>query len=389
LGFKTEYMKKLNWVIVTLGLFLFLSCGSKNDKSLSAKKEQLETLKKQQSSLAIEIKKLEDEIALLDTGAGSKGKLVAIAPVSEEDFIHYIDLQGKIDADQISYIAPPNGQGGVVTALFVKEGDRVKKGQRILQMDDRLLQQQIKVSETQLGLAKELYQRTKRLWEQNIGSEIQLLQAKAQVEALERSIATAQEQIRQFAVTSPVDGIVDQVNVKVGELFTGANQLGYQIRVVDNSILKAVVEVPENYMSRVKSGGEVLVVIPDMNKTYTSTIRRTSQLINPNTRTFTMEATIPGGEVRPNAVAAIKIKDYVAPKSIIIPLNLIQTDDKGKYVFVVEKNTKGKNIAAKKMITMGETYGDKAQITGGLDVNTVLVTEGYQSLYNGQEIRTE
>ncbi len=389
MGFKTEYMKKLNWVIVTLGLFLFLSCGSKNDKSLSAKKEQLETLKKQQSSLAIEIKKLEDEIALLDTGAGSKGKLVAIAPVSEEDFIHYIDLQGKIDADQISYIAPPNGQGGVVTALFVKEGDRVKKGQRILQMDDRLLQQQIKVSETQLGLAKELYQRTKRLWEQNIGSEIQLLQAKAQVEALERSIATAQEQIRQFAVTSPVDGIVDQVNVKVGELFTGANQLGYQIRVVDNSILKAVVEVPENYMSRVKSGGEVLVVIPDMNKTYTSTIRRTSQLINPNTRTFTMEATIPGGEVRPNAVAAIKIKDYVAPKSIIIPLNLIQTDDKGKYVFVVEKNTKGKNIAAKKMITMGETYGDKAQITGGLDVNTVLVTEGYQSLYNGQEIRTE
>jgi hypothetical protein len=177
--------------------------------------------------------------------------------------------------------------------------------------------------------------------------------------------------------------------VKVGELFTGANQLGYQIRVVDNSILKAVVEVPENYMSRVKSGGEVLFVIPDMNKTYTSTIRRTSQLINPNTRTFTMEANIPGGEVRPNAVAAIKIKDYVAPKSIIIPLNLIQTDDKGKYVFVVEKNTKGKNIAVKKMITMGETYGDKAQITGGLDVNTVLVTEGYQSLYNGQEIRTE
>ena len=389
MGFKTEYMKKLNWVIATLGLFLFLSCGSKNDKSLSAKKDQLETLKKQQSSLAIEIKKLEDEIALLDTAAGSKGKLVATASVMVEDFIHYIDLQGKIDADQISYIAPPNGQGGVVTALYIKEGDPVKKGQRILQMDDRLLQQQIKVSETQLGLAKELYQRTKRLWEQNIGSEIQLLQAKTQVEALERSIATAQEQIRQFAVTSPVDGIVDQVNVKVGELFTGANQLGYQIRVVDNSILKAIVEVPENYMSRVKSGGEVLVVIPDMNKSYTGTIHRTSQLINPNTRTFTMEAAIPGGEVRPNSVAAIKIKDYVAPKSIVVPLNLIQTDDKGKYIFVAEKNAKGKNVSVKKIVAIGETYGDKAQIISGLDAGAVLVTEGYQSLYNGQEIRTE
>ena len=373
------------------GLMLFFSCGEsgKKDNNLAAKKEQLESLKKQQSALLVEIKKLEEEIALLDTAAGSKGKLVAIAPVVVEDFIHYIDLQGKIDADQISYIAPPNGQGGVVTALYVKEGDRVKKGQRVLQMDDRLLQQQIKVSETQLGLAKELYQRTQKLWEQNIGSEIQLLQAKTQVEALERSIATAQEQIRQFAVTSPVDGIVDQVNVKVGELFTGANQLGYQIRVVDNSILKAIVEVPENYMSRVKSGGEVLVVIPDMNKSYTSTIRRTSQLINPNTRTFTMEAAIPGGEVRPNSVAAIKIKDYVAPKSIVVPLNLIQTDDKGKYIFVVEKNAKGKNVSVKKIVVIGETYGDKAQIISGLDAGAVLVTEGYQSLYNGQEIRTE
>jgi membrane fusion protein (multidrug efflux system) len=349
----------------------------------------LEKLKKQQSSLLIEIKKLEDEIALLDTASGSKGKLVATAPVMVEDFIHYIDLQGKIDADQISYIAPPNGQGGVVTALYVKEGDVVRRGQRILQMDDRLLQQQIKINQTQLGLAKEVYQRTQKLWEQNIGSEIQLLQAKTQVEALEKAIATAQEQINQFSVSSPVDGVVDQVNVKVGELFTGVNQLGYQIRVVDNSILKAIVEVPENYMNRVKAGGEVVVMIPDMNKSYNSIIKRTSQLINPNTRTFTMEAAIPGGEVRPNSVAAIKIKDYVAPKSIVIPLNLIQSDDKGKYVFVAEKDPKGKNISVKKMIALGESYGDKAQINSGLDANTILITEGYQSLYNGQEIRTE
>ena len=384
-------MQKLRWVIAITGLFLLSSCGKgvKKDNSLAAKKEQLEKLKKQQSSLLIEIKKLEDEIALLDTASGSKGKLVATAPVMVEDFIHYIDLQGKIDADQISYIAPPNGQGGVVTALYVKEGDVVRRGQRILQMDDRLLQQQIKINQTQLGLAKEVYQRTQKLWEQNIGSEIQLLQAKTQVEALEKAIATAQEQINQFSVSSPVDGVVDQVNVKVGELFTGVNQLGYQIRVVDNSILKAIVEVPENYMNRVKAGGEVVVMIPDMNKSYNSIIKRTSQLINPNTRTFTMEAAIPGGEVRPNSVAAIKIKDYVAPKSIVIPLNLIQSDDKGKYVFVAEKDPKGKNISVKKMIALGESYGDKAQINSGLDANTILITEGYQSLYNGQEIRTE
>jgi len=182
---------------------------------------------------------------------------------------------------------------------------------------------------------------------------------------------------------------VDQVNVKVGELFTGVNQLGYQIRVVDNSTLKAIVEVPENYMNRIKAGDQVIVAIPDMQKQYTSTIRRTSQVINPNTRTFTIEATIPGGEVRPNSVAAIKIKDFAAPTSIVIPLNLIQTDDKGKYVYVAEQTGKGKMTAVKKMITMGETYGDKAQIQSGLDANMILITEGYQSLYNGQEIRTQ
>lgn len=385
-------MQKLTWVMATMiGMTIFFSCGNdKNEsKALTDKKARLEELKKQQSSLVAEIKKLEDEIATLDTTSASKGKLVSVQPVTVEDFIHYIDLQGKIDADHISYIAPPNGQGGVVIALYVKEGDRVKKGQRILQMDDRLLRQQIKVSETQLGLARELYQRTQKLWEQNIGSEIQLLQAKTQVEALERSIATAQEQINQFSVTSPADGIVDQVNVKVGELFTGVNQLGYQIRVVDNSTLKAIVEVPENYMNRIKAGDKVIVDIPDMQKQYTSTIRRTSQVINPNTRTFTIEATIPGGEVRPNSVAVIKINDFAAPTSIVIPVNIIQTDDKGKYVYVAEKSANGKMTASKKMITMGETYGDKAQIQTGLDANMILITEGYQSLYNGQEVRTQ
>jgi len=142
-------------------------------------------------------------------------------------------------------------------------------------------------------------------------------------------------------------------------------------------------------MSRVKTGVEVLIEVPDMNKSFKSNIRRTSQIINPNTRTFTLEANIPGGEVRPNAVAAIKIKDYVAPKSIVIPLNLIQTDDKGKYVYVSEKDAKGKNIASKKMITLGETYGDKAQVLTGLDATMILITEGYQSLYNGQEVRTQ
>jgi multidrug efflux pump subunit AcrA (membrane-fusion protein) len=141
---------------------LLVACGggAKEKKgSLGDKKAQLEKLKTEQVTLATKIKTLEEEISKLDTAAGKteKAKLISVLPVSTEDFSHYIDLQGKVDADDISYIAPPNGQGGVVTNIYIKEGQYVKKGQLVLKMDDKVLRQQIKISETQLALAKELY----------------------------------------------------------------------------------------------------------------------------------------------------------------------------------------------------------------------------------------
>ncbi len=385
-------MQKIQWVSVLLVmLFVSVSCGSDQKKSgeLENKKSQLEKLKKEQSALTGKIKKLEEEIALLDTSAASlsKAKLVGTIPVAVQDFSHYIDLQGKIDADQISYIAPPNGQGGVVTEINIKEGDFVKKGQLVLKLDDRILRQQIKINETQLVLAKELLQRTENLWKQNIGSEVQLLQARTQVEALERAIATSNEQIRQFTVYAPAEGVADVVNVRVGEFFTGATQFGAQIRIVNNSTLKAVVEVPENYMSRVASGSTVVVRVPDMNQEFNSTIRRTSLLINPNTRTFTAEATVPGGVLRPNAVATVRIKDYTAPNAIVIPVNLVQSDEKGKYVYVLEADAGGRKIASKKIVITGESYNEFIEIKSGLDAGMLLISEGYQGVYDRQLVR--
>ncbi|RXK59701.1 efflux RND transporter periplasmic adaptor subunit [Lacibacter luteus] len=385
-------MKRIfQYTIIAGFAVLLVSCGAgaKEKKgSLGEKKVQLESLKKEQTALATKIKTLEEEIAKLDTAAGAndKAKLIAVLPVTTEDFSHYIDLQGRIDADNISYIAPPNGQGGVVTDIYIKEGQFVKKGQLVLKMDDKILRQQIKVYETQLGLAKELYNRTKNLWDQNIGTEVQLLQAKAQVEGLERQIATANEQIKLFTVYSPVAGIADIVNIKVGELFIGANAAGFQIRIVNNSTLKAVVEVPENYMSRVRIGSPVIVAVPDMNQTYNSTVKLSSQIINPNSRTFTIEAAIPGGTVRPNSVAAVRIKDYSAPGAVVIPVNLVQTDDKGKYVYIVEKDSKGRSVAIKRPVVVGEAYGDKIEIKSGLQPGMQLISEGYQSIYDKQVV---
>jgi membrane fusion protein, multidrug efflux system len=385
-------MKRIFQYTIIAGFAIVLvACGqgAKEKKgTLGDKKAELEKLKTEQVKLATKIQTLEQEIAKLDTGAGKsdKAKLIAVTPVVTEDFSHYIDLQGRIDADNISYIAPPNGQGGLVTNLYIKEGQFIKKGQLILKMDDKVLRQQIRITETQLALAKDLYQRQKNLWDQNIGSEVQLISAKSNVEALERQIATINEQIKLYTVYSPVSGIADVVNVKVGELFVGAGMNGPQISIVNNSTLKAVVEVPENYMTRVRVGSPVIVTIPDMNKTFNSTVKLSSQTINPSTRTFTIEANIPGGGVRPNSIAAVRIKDYDAPNALVIPVNLIQTDDKGKYVYVVEKDSRGRSIAVKKPVVVGESYGDKIEIKGGLQTGMMLISEGYQTVYDKQVV---
>lgn len=385
-------MKRIfQYTIIAGFAVLLVACGggAKEKKgSLGDKKAQLEKLKTEQVTLATKIKTLEEEIAKLDTAAGKseKAKLIAVLPVVTEDFSHYIDLQGKIDADDISYVAPPNGQGGVVTELYVKQGQNVKKGQLLLKLDDKVLRQQVKIYETQLSLAKELYNRTKNLWDQNIGSEVQLLQAKTQVEALEKQIATSNEQIKLYTVYAPVTGIADQVNIKIGELFVGANAMGPQIRIVNNSTLKALVEVPENYMTRVRVGSPVIVTLPDVGKSFNSTVRLASQIINPSSRTFTIEAAVPGGTIRPNSVAAVRIKDYDAPNAIVIPVNLVQTDDKGKYVYVVEKDSKGRNVAVKKPVVVGESYGDKIEIKAGLQAGMQLISEGYQTVYDKQVV---
>jgi RND family efflux transporter MFP subunit len=383
----------LQYSFIAAFALVLASCGAgaKEKKgSLGEKKATLEKLKTDQVTLSTKIKALEDEIAKLDTSAGKsdKAKLIAITPVVTEDFSHYIDLQGKIDADNISYIAPPNGQGGLVTNLYIKEGQFVKKGQLVLKMDDKVLRQQVKISETQLALAKDLYQRQKNLWDQNIGSEIQLISARTNVESLERQIATAYEQIKLYTVYSPASGIADVVAINVGEFFSGVMGVSPQIRIVNNSTLKAVVEVPENYMTRVRVGSAVVITLPDLNKTFNSTVKLSSQTINPATRTFTIEASIPGGGVRPNSIASVQIKDYSAPNAIVIPVNLIQTDDKGKYVYVVEKDSRGRSIAVKKPVVIGESYGDKIEIKAGLQSGMQLISEGYQTVYDRQVVTT-
>lgn len=384
----------IQYTLTATFALLVIACGegAKEKKgSLGDKKAQLEKLKKEMAVTVTEINKLEEEIAKLDTAAAllNKAKLIAAAPVTIQDFSHYIDIQGTVTAEDISYIAPSNGMGGVVTAIYIKEGQYVKKGQLILKMDDKVLRTQLQQLQVQLDFAKNIYNRQKNLWEQNIGSEVQLITAKNNVEALEKQLITLNEQIRLYTVTSSVNGIADVVDVKVGEMFTGAGARGPQIQIVNNSILKVKANIPENYMSRVRVGSQVEISLPDAGKTYSSKINLASQLIDPNSRTFAIEASIPGGTVRPNTIAALRIKDYSAPAAVVIPVNLVQTDENGKYVYTVEKDSKNRNVVKKIPVQVGESYNNMIEIKAGLQAGMQLVTAGYQSVYDKQVVQID
>jgi membrane fusion protein, multidrug efflux system len=234
------------------------------------------------------------------------------------------------------------------------------------------------------------------LWDQNIGTEVQVITAKATVETLENQLKTAEENVKsaqeQWATTNvyaDVSGIADKVNVKVGETFTGFAGQQPQIQIVNTSSLKLTASIPENYLSKVHKGSQLQIVIPDLNnKTINATVTVISQLIDPVLRGFIVEAKIPyDASLKPNQVAIAKILDYSAPKAVLVPINVVQTDEKGKYVYVMEKQGE-KTIARKKPVIAGETYNGLFEIKSGLAGGDLIITDGYQSVYDGQAITT-
>ena len=398
-------MQKLKLAAI-IGLMFLSACGSSGKKekesTITDKKVELEKLKTDKSKTEEKIKTLEAEIEKLDTGAAKteKVKLVSVMLVTAQNFQHFIDLQGRIDAENISYISP-RGMGGQVRQIFVKRGDNVKKGQLLLKLDDVVarqnvvaMQQSMGSVKTQLDLARSIYQRQKNLWNQNIGTEVQLLQAETNVKSLENQLKTmqenikvAQEQASLSNVYSDVSGVADEVNIHVGETFTGSPMAG--IKIINTSNLKVVVDIPENYLSRVKKGTHVEIVVPDVAKTFNTFISIISQSVNSTTRGYTAEVKIPyDASLKPGQSAEVKILDYSNANGIVIPVNLVQSDEKSKYVYVLEKISNGKTVAKKKQVVIGEVYGDKVEIKQGLTAGEQLISEGYQSLYEGQTITT-
>ncbi len=401
-------MKKITQISIATLLMIFIaSCGNgQKDESagITDKKATLAKLKASQIKTEEEIRKLQAELEKLDsnTANAAKIKLVSVVPVTTQDFKHFIDLKGHVDAENISYISP-RGMPGQVKALYVQQGQHVNKGQLLLKLDDAIFRQQVvaarqslEIIKTQLSFEKDLYQRQKNLWNQGIGTEVQLIGSKTKVEALENQLQSANENIKvaieQMNTTnvySDVSGIADVVSIRVGETFQGMTAMGPQIKIVNTSKLKIVTNVPENYMSRIRNGSIVEITIPDVNKIISSTISLISQSIDPVQRGFIAEAKIPYDAIlKPSQSAIVKILDYTAPNAIVIPVNVLQSDETGKYVYVLTKNSNNSSTAHRITVTIGEVYGENVEIKAGLKAGDELVTEGFQNLYEGQMITT-
>ena len=387
-------MKHISKLFFLSILALVVACGG-NDNSIEGKKASLEQLKKQALDLNAKIATLENELTKSGAGTIAQAVMVSIAPVTAQDFNHFIEIQGKIESESVSFVTPRAG-GGQVKAIFVKRGDRVVKGQVLLQLDNSLIKQSVAAAtqnietvKAQAALARSVYEKQKNLWEQNIGSEIQLLTTKTNAEALGSQLKAAMEQLGmakdQLAYTSvrsDVDGVAEEVNIKVGEIFMGAGQL----KVVNTDRLKLTSQVPENYSGKIKVGTDVSLIFPDLNKTLDTKLSVVGNVIDPLSRSFFVEAKLPVDKnFRPNQLAQVKIKDYTKKNAISIPINIVQNDDKGKFVYVAATEN-GKLIARKRVVTIGEFYANAIEILSGLSAGEQVVTEGYQNLYDGQSL---
>jgi len=372
-------MKKI--ILYILFIITVVSCNKKQQSSsLNDLKDKKAAIEKQMDSLNKVLKDIDQEISKLDTD--SRHLIVTTISPKKENFKHYIELQGIVKADKNIEIRPE--LGGTITNIYVKEGQRVKSGQVLMQLDDSSIQDNIAKINTQLTLAKTTFERQKRLWAKKIGSEMQFLQAKTQYESLERNKSALLTQAGKMKIKAPFSGIIDEIFPKKGEL--ASPQLPV-IRLVNLDQVYVEADVTETYLPYIKVGNEVIVKFPSINKEVKSKISQVGNVINPNNRSFKIKILVNNKDrmIKPNLLADIRIADF-EKEGIVIPSNLIQKDKEGNsFVFVV-KNEDGVDKAHKTIIKIANEYNHQSLIAEGLNKDDLLINKGSLIVKDGDLI---
>lgn len=360
--------------IAAAALLVLTACGGGSDKDKLAK------LIADRETLNTEIADLETKVGLTDTTSKIvKFKEVAIAPVALTTFEHYIDIQGKVDGDEVVDISAK--LPGALQSILVQEGSSVVKGQLLATVESETISKNIDALEVQYTLLKTVYERSKNLWDQKIGTEMQFLENKARKEAMEKQIAATNEQLELAKIKAPITGTVEMFSAKVGNYVSP--QMGPIARIINPSKLKVKAEMAESYASKVHTGNDIIVEFPSLSKTLHNKISFAAKYINPASRSFTIESKLPfDDDFRANMIAVVKVNDYKNAKAMVLPVNLIQKDETGFYVMVADKTT-----AKKVIVTKGVDYNGMAEITSGLAVGDQVITKGYQDLNEGDVIK--
>lgn len=390
----SDYLKPMkNIVVLSIFTLLLIACGNSEKKSVEKiiETNNLEEIKakkielsKEQSMLVSQIDKLDEAINKLDPEKNLP--LVTTQIVNDTVFNHYTEVQGDVVTKENIIIFPE--YSGVLTKVYVKEGQRVNKGAILAKIDDGGLSSQLAQLEARAALAKTTADRQKRLWEQNIGSEIQFLETQTNYEAAQNSVDQLKSQLGKTTVRAPFSGVIDQVLSDEGQVVNpGQNQL-FRLVNLENMYVQAA--VPEVYLSKIQSGTPVIIEIDAIGKEFEGKVRQVGNFINPNNRTFQIEVAIPNkdGLVKPNLIATVKLNDYTAQNTVIIPENTIQKNSMEEnlvYVFQPESDSTG--IAKKVLVKIGYSYKESLEIKDGLKPGDQLIVEGAKNLRDQQKVK--
>jgi membrane fusion protein, multidrug efflux system len=374
-------MKIINLTITGIVVLLIMySCNGN-------RQAQLLKLKEEQSAITDKIKNLETELKSTPTGGlnPEKFKFVGLSEVKATPFDHFIKVQGKLDGDKNASVfaeAP-----GTISAKYADVGQTVRKGQVLAQIDDQQYRSQLEGLETQYKFASDLYEKQKRLWDQKIGSEVQFLQSKTNKESLDRQISSLKQQVDKFRIKSPIDGKIEECNIKAGSVVSPDPRLAVY-RVVAFKDLNVTAEVSEAYSSKVSVGDKLVVNFPDINRQVETKVSFVSNYINPVNRTFLIETRILDGipDLKANMIAIVQINDYHSDNSILVPMNVIQADQTGSYVYVIRPKDNF-SAAVKQPVLLGSSYNGVAEIVKGLAVGDKIISVGYQELIDGEYVR--
>ena len=382
-------MKKFIYPIFIL---FIVSCNNDNKKTIEEliNEGNLEELQERRSSLIIqkgqinnELKEITQGVSILDTAKSFV--LVNTVTTKTETINHFSKFQGIIKTDQNMILYPEFS--GRVAKIYVDEGDVVKKGQALAKIDDGGLYNELKLVESQAKLAKTIYERQSKLWNDKIGSEIQYLEAKTNYEIQNNRLKSITESLAKTTITAPFSGTIDEIFIEEGNLVSPPMMpdQGNAFRIINLNELYVESVIPESFIGKIKKGAEVKVEIPVLNKSFNSTIKHSVSSINQLSRTFKIEVSVPKNDLDliPNLNVEVNVLDYTNSQAILVPESIVSEDsDNNKFLFTVLNNK-----AKKTIVETGYTQNGMIEITTGLDVNEIVINEGGRIVKDGQNVK--